>query len=585
MSVGIVIAANAAYEVELPLLIASIQRVCSYQIAVYDLGLSAAQRASCECAGVQVCEAKTRCPDPIGVMPEWPHCCCWKPALLETAPFDRVLWLDADTIVLDDPTPLLEHARKHVCAVVRYQGTSHKLVVNRPELYTRFPTKISPTDVALNAGVFAVDIKRAAPLFQAWRAMVARGHVDHELRKLIAYDDQGSLLWALHALGWLDCIVDELGWNASANGLCEREGAVRKTYRNDATLIVQLKADHPGAHIIHWYWEPKLRQVLSPRVPVAVLAPTHTRVRGLAEPRSGDGIIAAADAGYYPQLVLLVRSLRAACRYPVMVVDGGLTVAQVAALRADGVTVVPLPSSCAHLPRPIVAAARKRLPKGTWSGALAWRKPFQIRDASPYRRSLWLDVDTIVLDDVAPLFAYLDRGPVMFRETQAGWGAHNDPRLYERFPVPVPLSGLTVNAGVIGLDQDRDAPLLRAWCEMVRRALADPEILDLVQFDDEGALLWALHATGQIGAISDETSWNYSADGQWTAPVGRWERRRYVDDETLFEQIREAHPGKHIVHWIGQPKLTDTLDQPRAVQPVVVTGPSAMSGGAMGRIA
>jgi hypothetical protein len=172
------------------------------------------------------------------------------------------------------------------------------------------------------------------------------------------------------------------------------------------------------------------------------------------------------------------------------------------------------------------------------------------------------------------LFAAVEKGLVICPETFAPWNNPNKPELYDRLPVPRRLD-CGVNAGVIGLDRERDAGLLNVWCGLVERAFADPTLQPLISWYDQGSLIWALESLGLLDAVRPEhVRWNTCADGMWATPEGPKVRRRYHGGKYLRGELLANHPGASILHWMGRPKLSDQID-PEPVREKPAARPAA----------
>jgi len=208
------------------------------------------------------------------------------------------------------------------------------------------------------------------------------------------------------------------------------------------------------------------------------------------------GVVTAADSEYFRPLQCLVTSLAGnSPATSVVVTDLGLTDTQGEWLRRRGVTVKPKPHDC------LLA-----VPVGheLWQ---IWNKPVWMA-YSGLDQCLWLDADCVIL---RPLDAILDElaanGSFAVRHTyDTAYPLPNDPSLYELFPVlheiPYPP-----NNGVVGLDPDRDADLLMQWTRMCHEGTVG-RARQLVTWQDEGALIWALRKRDYGHRVLDRPGWN-----------------------------------------------------------------------------
>ena len=257
-----------------------------------------------------------------------------------------------------------------------------------------------------------------------------------------------------------------------------------------------------------------------------------TRVPDWSIPDKEKGVVSAADARFFLGLRLLYYSLRN--RVQVTLFDLGLEPPQRAWCENQGVDLRPNPVS------PDITVP-------TWQ---AWNKPYYIA-ASPYKYTLWLDSDTMVVDNLGPLFDAIGAGPGPLLLLHPAWADFQwyEPKLLTIFPLPKPASdNHRINNGVLGFKKgrDADASLLALWSFMVDRCIKDPEIRAMVHWWDEGCINWAIPA----------------ADLEWTiTPARGWNKmimQRGGACESEFFDLVRADAGDVILHFAGHPKLWQT---------------------------
>jgi hypothetical protein len=240
---------------------------------------------------------------------------------------------------------------------------------------------------------------------------------------------------------------------------------------------------------------------------------------------SGCGVITAADTGFFPGIQFLC----AACqgRVPLLVFDAGLTAEQRdwCAARVE----------VRDFPDPLVPRTEEMWP--------AWNKPLLFRH-SPFRTTLWLDADCLVVGDLNPLFARAAEGPFGVPSQVSLYPRPNKEILYQKHPVPQRIpNDRIVNGGVLGFGSDeRSARLLTAWEGMVCEAGRDAEVREAIGFHDEGALHWAVEATGSTEVCTPLVVWNRS-----TFAVGRG------GPEAFLSRLK-VKPGDVILHLVVRPK-------------------------------
>lgn len=260
------------------------------------------------------------------------------------------------------------------------------------------------------------------------------------------------------------------------------------------------------------------------------------------------GLVTAADARYFRDLQMFVRSLAAnnSENSPLCVFDLGLTPGQ-----RDWCNSQPQ-VLCTVFPEQ--TAKLQRLSQyAMWQ---AWLKPYYLAQA-PFERVIWIDADCTVLSDIGALFESLEHRPLLFRDSTSS-SVENDPRLY-RF-LPVDSNGSSndrgVNSGVVGLCKWRDRELLAAWAWGVLWCAARPERQRYAAWWDQGMLTWAIKRTGKSHLIRDEPAWNLPAR-EFRDLLSQAIR----NGGSLLDEIRRRFPDAHNVHWVGDWKLSKQLSR------------------------
>ena len=166
-----------------------------------------------------------------------------KPWVIAESPFLYTLWLDNDTIVDSDLTPLFE-AIAQAPLLIDDGHSSPDGQFNEPGLYDRMPT--GQTSRALNNGVMGLRMDRDGPLLRTWLDVTALAAADPTLRALIRWYDQGALIWAVSRLA-ID-VKRMRPWN-------RRRGAwAGGTYRNYTSPCELLDALPPrGENVVYHY--------------------------------------------------------------------------------------------------------------------------------------------------------------------------------------------------------------------------------------------------------------------------------------------------------------------------------------------
>jgi len=267
------------------------------------------------------------------------------------------------------------------------------------------------------------------------------------------------------------------------------------------------------------------------------------------------GVVTAADAGFFREVRLFLLSYRQFGGYPLVVYDLGMHPEQRRwCLEQPGVTVIPMPT----IYKPV-----ERIRGQFWWQA--WLKPFYAYNA-PFDRVLWIDADCTLLSHLHGAFREISERPLIVRDGTCAV-TENHPDLYRHLTLPdsVQTTGVNLNAGVLGLCKIRDKALLNAWAYGVAWAAMHPDKQSLSAWVDQGMLLWAAHRTAQTQFIRSHVAWNCPVDASRT--------RRPIDHgpgliataasngHSVLEEIRHRYPGAKIVHWLGVYKLGRQLDE------------------------
>jgi hypothetical protein len=258
-----------------------------------------------------------------------------------------------------------------------------------------------------------------------------------------------------------------------------------------------------------------------------------------------EGIVTAADAGYFRELQFLVRSITAVSCQPVCVIDLGLTETQRNWCLDIGNIIV---WSTPELYQPM-----QRIRDRFWWQA--WIKPFYLVQA-PFDRVLWIDADCVVLKPLDDLFGQIRVAPFFVRDGTTVV-TENDPRLYDhlRLPENTVTSGINLNSGVVGLCKIRDRDLLSAWVWASQWLAMNPPLQSFSAWADQGLLLWAVHRMGMKRHIHQDLAFNQPIFQEPELLYGAV-RHGY----NLLTEFRQRFPDASILHFLGPHKLSKQLD-------------------------
>lgn len=239
------------------------------------------------------------------------------------------------------------------------------------------------------------------------------------------------------------------------------------------------------------------------------------------------GVITAADEKYFPGVQLLFAGLKGHAR--LALIDAGLSEMQRRWCENEQIQLI-LPNVA--IPRSIPM----------WQ---TWNKPLFMQQ-SPFRTSLWIDSDCIVVGSLTPMFDQAKQKLFFVRHwSGANYEKPNSPRLFDFFPTAKQLPPeAKINAGVIGYSLPRDLKFLKSAERLLSRAAVDKTVRNLINWQDEGVFHWALAAHGRTDAILDKPGWNRLTKASGDRPM-----------ELFSNVITNAQPDDVILHFTGAKKI------------------------------
>ncbi|HEX5472006.1 MAG TPA: hypothetical protein VFW73_08970 [Lacipirellulaceae bacterium] len=191
-----------------------------------------------------------------------------KPLYLLHAPFDRVLWLDADTVAIAN----IDEAFKSLGGAPLLVGDRFgSATQNDMHLYDVLPLP-SGVDVGswgVNAGVVGLCKRRDAELLSKWADAVEWAAANPNNRHLLRWYDQGALVWAIYQSGAEPAVRAVLDWNYPA---ASSPDLIQSSKAHNRTLWQELRIRFPQGKVLHWYGTPRLSHLLLQEVGVEALS-------------------------------------------------------------------------------------------------------------------------------------------------------------------------------------------------------------------------------------------------------------------------------------------------------------------------
>jgi lipopolysaccharide biosynthesis glycosyltransferase len=244
-------------------------------------------------------------------------------------------------------------------------------------------------------------------------------------------------------------------------------------------------------------------------------------------------LVAGADEIYAPHLAVSLFS--ALSRIPrdraaaVWVIDGGVTAGSLARIRATLARAHPAIS--VTILRPDLDALPEARPSSAWiTRATLLRLLIPSLLPPSVDRALYLDADTVVVEDVSPLFDMdLDGRPL--------WAAIDADAEHEFRR----LSAAGLVTGEAGPAAYFNAGVLLMDLPACRRVGLGPRALDLI----------AAHA--DTLTMADQDALNIAAAGVWGRLPDRW-NNQITDLRPLFPDLVRRGRVVGVVHWLGRRK-------------------------------
>jgi hypothetical protein len=260
---GIVTAGDSPIFRDLQFLILSLQEYNDDPVVIYDLGLATHELHWCLSQPNVTCRPL---PPLTRAMAKYVGAHRWqawlKPAYIFDAPFDRLLWIDADCVVLDSlegAFAQVEEGPLLLPEVCPGNGRNHS------RLYDSLPVDRAARgrEVEINNGVIGLDLFRDRALLSAWLYAVDWAIRNEGHRHLMRWYDQGALLWAISKTRAEAHVRSEQTWNYPAKPV---PGFLRHAVRDRRSLLESIRDAHPEARVVHWFGLNKLSVALDQEV-------------------------------------------------------------------------------------------------------------------------------------------------------------------------------------------------------------------------------------------------------------------------------------------------------------------------------
>ncbi len=245
--------------------------------------------------------------------------------------------------------------------------------------------------------------------------------------------------------------------------------------------------------------------------------------------QSNEGVMTATDDLSFIGFQLLYSSIVVRHKCPVAVVDLGMRDEQRAWCERQ---------SSLMLISPDVSALRFNGEEGHQER----NKPYLFL-YSPFQKTLWLDPETMVLNDLTQLFNMINDGPVIMNTKEE---ISDSDWFFSKMPgdVAVPPQAHYPNAAVIGLDIQRDFFLIRDWMWVLENVM-DGNFKAAAKRSNSAALAWGLAKHDKTGVAIDNPTWNWNTQGG----INGLKFVEYSSVEHLLISVQKDFPLAHIINW------------------------------------
>ncbi|NBQ67386.1 MAG: hypothetical protein EBU46_00570 [Nitrosomonadaceae bacterium] len=265
------------------------------------------------------------------------------------------------------------------------------------------------------------------------------------------------------------------------------------------------------------------------------------------------GVITAVDSCYFNALLWWWEAVkRNATTLNVIVYDLGLSYDQKQQAAAAGINLVA--ANPYHFDGPPRNDLTAQIPR--WE-LCCWMKPFLIK-RSPFHNNIWIDVDALIIRSIDELVSLVKQQPFIMPDIYNPDVTPNKPELYQQLPIYAAIDDtVKINAGIIGINPNRDSQLFDQWIDCCYQALRNPEIRASVSWSDQGALIWALQRSQRQSTTILDAAVRFNCPANFTKGGKEGgQRKSYKDSGYQFlEELAVDHPSTNIVHWMGNGKL------------------------------
>lgn len=271
-------------------------------------------------------------------------------------------------------------------------------------------------------------------------------------------------------------------------------------------------------------------------------------------------VLTAVSPSLWQDFLLFLQSFHRYCYYDLYVIDLWLSPEQIEFIKNQvNAHIIKLSEEISYI---------HPLRDGGWFSIATWLKPLYFKLVpKDIDYLLWIDVDTVVLKSLGPLFARINDSFLVMTDYFVESAPYNNvslnnDELYAQDDIIIEneYKYVTVQAGVIGMAMHRqeDIKILDEWVRLVKLVLKDDKLMKYIGCYDQGVLLWVIHKFRRYDCILPIRDWNCPAIRN-PYDISECTSRYGILGGDIINIIKHDNPTATIAHYAGNIKLHELI--------------------------
>ena len=232
------------------------------------------------------------------------------------------------------------------------------------------------------------------------------------------------------------------------------------------------------------------------------------------------GIMSAIDQETFASFQLLYYSIMLSHRVSIAVIDLGMTPKQVQWCQKQEIFNI----NWEQIAPKLICNTDQ-----AWK---SWNKPVYLQN-SPYQQTLWLDPQCVIFDKLDYVFDKIKEQIFIVENPNNQSPIIALHLALQTNLVPHHAGPPNVHGGVIGFKKDRDSVILDRWIEVIKKCLADQDVLSTITYQEDTCLQWSIEMENRLDSLITDITWNTPT----TVPSG-----------TIIEILTTLQPVCSIAH-------------------------------------